>query len=140
MNKVLLVGRFKTIWHEEGKGFRFNVSMRRSYKNKETGKYDWDNVSVSCPAFNKSTIKFIEDFIEDGDLVEMEGHVNTYSTENEKGEKSYHQELVCDQIKNHSSKGPGKSDDVVSEEKITADSGCPDGFEEADIDDEDCPF
>lgn len=138
MNKVLVTGRFKKIWHEEGKSFRFNVSVRRTYKNKD-GKYDWDNVTLNCPAFNKATINFLQNYVNNGDIVDVEGHVNTYVTENENGEKSYHQDLVCDQI-TIAAKASEKGDDVVSEEKITADSGCPDGFEEADIDDEDCPF
>lgn len=139
MNKLMLTGRFKKVWHEEGKGFNFNVSVRRTYKSKDSGKYDWDNITVKCPAFNKATINFLENYVNNGDIVCVEGHVNTYTTEGENGEKSYHQDLVCDQI-TIAAKASEKGDDVVSEEKITADSGCPDGFEEADIDDEDCPF
>lgn len=132
MNKLLLTGRFGKVWHEEGKTFIFKVSVRRDYKNKD-GKYDWDNITVNCPAFNKSTVKYLENYVNDGDIVEVEGHINTYTTESE-GKKIYHEDHVCDKVSIAAKKGSGE-DRVVSEETYSAGSG----FEEADIDDDE-PF
>lgn len=138
MNKLMLTGRFSKVWHEEGKAFVFKVSVRRQYKNND-GKYDWDNITVNCPAFNKSSMKYIENYVDEGDIVDVEGHINTYTTEKD-GKKIYHEDKVCDSIAIAAKRGSSSDDNkIVAEEKITAGS-YPEGFEEAGIDDDDCPF
>lgn len=137
MNLVFAVGRFGKVWHEAEKSYIFKVSVRRDYKNKETGKYDWDNITFNCPAYNKATVKFLENYVNEGDIVSVQGHVNTYAVEKD-GEKVYHEDKVCDSLRIVSRKSDGEGSNVVSEEPIKADAM--DGFTEVDIDDEEVPF
>ena len=136
MNTVMLTGKFRKIWHEEGKSFLFKVSVRRNYKNQE-GKYDWDNINVNCPGFKNATINFLRDYVNDGDIVCVQAHVHTYTSE-KNGGTEYHQDLVCDQI----SIAARNPETAVSEERIEApdNANYDEGFTEAGIDDEDCPF
>lgn len=137
MNKVITVGRFAKVWHESGKNFIFKVSVKRNYKNKETGKYDWDNITFMC--YNEGAIKFLENYVNDGDIVSVEGHIHTYAKEAD-GNKTYHEDKVCDAIRLVAKAGSSEGA-VIAEEKITAAEAVEtDDFVEADIDDDDVPF
>ena len=97
MNKVLVSGSFRKVAYKEGGSFMFKVGIRRDYKNKE-GKHDYDNITIYVPTFNKTTLEFVKSYVKDGDNVEVEAHMSTYSTEKD-GNKVYHQDVICDTIR-----------------------------------------
>ena len=117
MNKFFCSGRFRKVAYKEGGSFMFKVGIRRDYKNKETGKHDFDNITIYAPSFNKATIDFLKAYVKDGDNVEVEAHMSTYATEKD-GNKVYHQDVICDTIRivGKASAAEGK-DDGASEAK-----------------------
>ena len=131
MNKVLLSGSFKKISHKEGASFMFKLSCKRDYKNKDTGKYDYDYPTCYCSSFNTGTINFLDKFVSDGDRIEVEGHINTYSTEKE-GTKSYFENIAVDTVRLISKKNEAET--APSEGNTEAKSG------EIAVEDTDCPW
>ena len=131
MNKVLLSGSFKKISHKEGSSFMFKLSCKRDYKNKDTGKYDYDYPTCYCSSFNTGTINFLDKFVSDGDRIEVEGHINTYSTEKE-GTKSYFENIAVDTVRLISKKSEAET--APSEGNTEGKSG------EIAVEDTDCPW
>jgi len=117
MNKVLCSGSFRKVAYKDGGSFMFKLGVKRDYKNKETGKYDYDNITMYIPSFNKTVIEFVKSYVNDGDNVEVEAHLSTYATEKE-GNKVYHQDVICDAIRVTGKQSEAeKGESAVKEEK-----------------------
>ena len=137
MNLLICSGSFKKVAYKEGQSFMFKLGIRRDYKNKTTGKYDYDNPTFYVTKYNENTIKFLNSYVKDGDTVEVQGHINTYATEKD-GQKVYHEDHICDSVKLVSAKGGSNAETgnsgTVTESPIVEDSGF------VEISDEDCPW
>jgi len=134
MNKFFYSGSFRKISYKEGSGFIFKVGSKRDYKNKTTGKTDYDNVTFIASAFNEATVKFIDKYVKDGDFVEVEGHFHSYTTEKD-GVKTYHEDKICDSFRLVGSKGAAAEE--KEEETENPKDNLPEGFEALD---DDCPW
>lgn len=71
----------------------FRLSVRRPFKTKDGTKYDY----FSCSAFDKSA-EFIEEYIEKGDCVGIEGILLNDNYENEDGMTMYRDKINLDKI------------------------------------------
>jgi len=131
MNINLQSGNFKKTAGSD-KFIRFKVAVKRPYKDKETGKYGYDYPSFVCFASNKTVFDFIDKFIKEKDIVEVESHVQTGSYEKD-GKTVYSQDLVVDAIRIMAS---GKAENAGEEGKSSA--SAEGGFIE--VNDEDCPW
>lgn len=100
-NKVQLIGRLgmnpevKTL--ESGTKFaKFSLATNESFTNANGEKVEeteWHNVI----AWNK-TAELIEAYLKKGKEVALEGKLSTRSWEDEKGNKKYMTEIVCNEI------------------------------------------
>jgi single-strand DNA-binding protein len=72
----------------------FSVATSESWKDKRSGekkeKTEWHNVVV----WNEGTVKFIEDYVHKGDLVYVEGQMQTRKWEDKDGNDRYSTEVV----------------------------------------------
>lgn len=82
---------------EDAKRRMFSLAVKRDFKNKD-GKYDYDHFTFFYYAADKGPAAFIENFIEDGDLVCVKGHDSSYTTMGDDGRKIYHEDKICDEI------------------------------------------
>lgn len=97
VNKVELIGRVgkdpEVKELQNGPVANFSVATSESWKDKDTGdwkeKTEWHNIAV----WNKKTIEYIERNIHKGDLVRIEGKIQTRSWEKD-GEKKYATDIV----------------------------------------------
>lgn len=83
MNKVILIGRLTKdieLRGDKTKFAKFNIAVNRQFKKNEV---DY----VGCTAFNK-TAEMIEKYFEKGDLIAVEGSIQTGSYEKD-GKKVY---------------------------------------------------
>ncbi len=138
-NKGFVSGNFRKVAHNEGGSLMFKVGAKRDYKNKETGKYDYDNVTIIVPKFQESTIKYIEQYLHDGDYVEAEYHVNSYKYEKD-GKDMYREDLTCDNIRLIARKdgaANGKEEDNGAAVANPAQTALDEGTE---VDDTDSPW
>ena len=99
MNSVNLVGRLSNnpqlrITVNDKKICRFSISVTRRFKN-ATGVYEAD--FINCVAFNK-TAELINEYIQKGDLVGVEGRIQTGSYTAQDGSKRYTFDLVVENI------------------------------------------
>jgi len=107
-NKVQLIGHLgknpeiKTL--ESGKKLaKFSLATNDTYKNakgEKTTDTEWHNII----AWNK-TAELAEMFLEKGKEVAIEGKLTTRSWDDEKGNKKYITEIVCNEILFLGSKG-----------------------------------
>jgi len=72
----------------------FSVATSESWKDKRSGekveKTEWHNIVV----WNEKTIEFVEKWLKKGDLVRLEGKLQTRSWEDNDGNKKYATEVV----------------------------------------------
>ena len=99
MNSVNLTGRAtakpELRYTQSGVGVvNFTLAVNRKFRN-ENG--DFDSDFISCVAFRK-TAEVIAEYIEKGDLLGVEGRIQTRNYENQNGQKVYVTEVVVDQI------------------------------------------
>lgn len=99
MNRILMIGRTTTKpelrYTQSGVGVvNFTLAVNRKFRN-ENG--DFDSDFISCVAFRK-TAEIIAEYIEKGDLLGVEGRIQTRNYENQNGQKVYVTEVVVDQI------------------------------------------
>ena len=98
MNKVMVTGRIcnDLVLRNTGKkdAIMFTVASQRDFKNQD-GKYDSD--FIQCKAFG-NTAKFISDYFNKGDGIEIVGSINTNSYTNEQGEKVYTTAVLVDNV------------------------------------------
>lgn len=71
----------------------FRLSVKRPFKTKDATKYDY----FSCSAFDKSA-EFIEEYIEKGDYIGVEGLLLNDNYENEDGMTVYKDKINLDKI------------------------------------------
>ncbi|MGX9944964.1 single-stranded DNA-binding protein [Bradyrhizobium denitrificans] len=99
LNRVELIGRLgkdpeiRTL-SNGGTVANFSVATSESWKDKRSGerveKTEWHNIVV----WNEKTIEFVEKYLTKGDLVRLEGKMQTRSWETNEGEKKYTTEVV----------------------------------------------
>jgi single-strand DNA-binding protein len=99
LNKVELIGRLgkdpevKNLSNGSAVA-NFSVATSESWKDKRTGekveKTEWHNIVV----WNEKTIEFVEKYLNKGDLVRIEGKIQTRSWEDNDGNKKYATEIV----------------------------------------------
>ena len=99
MNKVFLIGRLtKDIelkyTEKETPIVSFTLAVNRDYKNKN-GEYEAD--FINCIAFQQSA-KFMSEYLHKGDLIAIEGKIQTRNYENEKG-KHYITEIITEKVR-----------------------------------------
>ena len=100
-NRVQLIGNLgnnpELIVLESGKKLtKFSVATNETYKNAKGEKVtetQWHNIV----AWNK-TAEIIESYLNKGSEVMIEGKLTSRSYENEKGEKRYITEVICNEI------------------------------------------
>jgi single-strand DNA-binding protein len=99
LNKVELIGRLgkdpevKNLSNGSAVA-NFSVATSEKWKDKRSGemqeKTEWHNIVV----WNEKTIEFIEKYLNKGDLVRIEGKIQTRSWEDNDGNKKYATEIV----------------------------------------------
>ena len=99
MNKIVLVGRLTKDpeLRSTTAGFStasFTVAVNRNFKNKD-GNYDAD--FLPCVAF-RNTATFVSRYFKKGNLICVEGRVQTRSYDAQDGSKRYITEVIADRI------------------------------------------
>ena len=110
VNKVILVGRLgkdpEIRSTSGGKSVaNFSLATDESYKNNDgekVKKTEWHNIVVWGPSVDN----FISQYIHKGDLIYVEGELQTRSWEDKQGEKRYTTEVNVSDIKLLSSSDP----------------------------------
>ena len=110
MNKIILVGRLTKDpeVRTTSAGFNtvnFTVAVNRNFKNKE-GNYDAD--FLPCVAF-RSTADFVSKFFKKGNMISLEGRVQTRNYDAQDGTKRYVTEVVVDNVEFVGGKNEGSS-------------------------------
>ncbi|TYO65432.1 single-stranded DNA-binding protein [Bradyrhizobium hipponense] len=99
LNRVELIGRLgkdPEIRHLNGGSSvaNFSVATSESWKDKRSGerveKTEWHRIVV----WNENTIKFVESYLKKGDLVRLEGKLQTREWEDNDGNKKYATEVM----------------------------------------------
>ena len=99
MNKIILVGRLTKDpeVRSTSAGFstaNFTVAVNRNFKNKD-GNYDAD--FLPCVAF-RNTADFVSKFFKKGNMISLEGRVQTRSYDAQDGSKRYVTEVVVENV------------------------------------------
>ena len=99
MNKIILVGRLTKDpeVRTTSAGFNtvnFSVAVNRNFKNKD-GNYDAD--FLPCVAF-RQTADFISKFFKKGNMISLEGRVQTRNYDAQDGTKRYVTEVVVENV------------------------------------------
>ena len=99
LNKVELIGRLgkdpevKNLSNGSSVA-NFSVATSESWKDKRSGekqeKTEWHNIVV----WNEKTIEFVEKYLNKGDLVRIEGKIQTRKWEDQDGKERYSTEIV----------------------------------------------
>ncbi|MBC2305841.1 single-stranded DNA-binding protein [Listeria booriae] len=100
INRFLLTGRLTRDPHFEitttGKRFcRFTVASKRNFRDKKTNKYESDFPSFICFG---DVAAAVADYLKKGDLVELEGTIQTSIYKNDRGEDVYQTTLVAESV------------------------------------------
>jgi single-strand DNA-binding protein len=103
LNKVTLIGRLgkdpevKNLTNGSAVA-NFSVATSEKWKDKRSGemqeKTEWHNIVV----WNEKTIEFIEKWLKKGDLVYLEGKIQTRKWEDSDGKDRYSTEIVIPQF------------------------------------------
>jgi single-strand DNA-binding protein len=99
MNKVLLIGRttkdIELRTTNSGKSvISFSIAVNRTFKN-ENGEYDSD--FFNCIAFNKLA-ETVSRYVGKGDLLAVEGRLQTRNYTDTNGSKHYVTEILVDSV------------------------------------------
>jgi single-strand DNA-binding protein len=99
LNKVELIGRLgkdpeiRNLQNSSSVA-NFSVATSESWKDKRSGerqeKTEWHNIVV----WNEKTIEFVEKYVKKGDLVRLEGKLQTREWEDQEGQKKFSTEVV----------------------------------------------
>jgi len=124
MNKIILVGRLTKDpeVRSTSAGFttaNFTVAVNRNFKNKD-GNYDAD--FLPCVAF-RNTADFVSKFFKKGNMISLEGRVQTRSYDAQDGSRRYVTEVVVENVefvggRNESSSTSNEYVDAPSEAPI----------------------
>lgn len=145
MNKVILVGRLvrdpETKELSSGsKTTRFTLAVNQRFKNKQTGKYEAD--FIPCVTWG-ATSKFMEQYINQGDMVSIVGEIRVRSYDAQDGSKRYVTEVNCNEVNmvssaksnSHVSKGNNGNKSTGNQENFDDDD-----FTLMEFDDDEIPF
>ena len=80
---------------------KFNIAINRK-NDKENSDF------ISCVAFGK-TAEFMEQYIKKGYLIGVDGRLQSGSYENQKGDKVYTTDVMCDSVQNYQPKGSAEN-------------------------------
>ena len=99
MNKVCLTGRItKNIelkYNQNNDAITsFNLAVTRKFKN-QNGEYESD--FINCIAY-KSTAELLNKYVKKGDLLGIEGRIQTRNYEDKDGKRVYVTEVIVDSI------------------------------------------
>lgn len=156
MNKIILVGRLTRDpeLRSTSTGIstaNFTVAVNRNFKNKD-GQYDAD--FISCVAF-RNTADFISKYFKKGNMICLDGRVQTRSYDAQDGTKRYVTEVVVENVefvggKNENSSNqnntnyvdaPSQNDiDIVPEYDIPKSDPYENYDKEVSLSDNDLPF
>ena len=112
MNKIILVGRLTRDpeLRSTSTGIstaNFTVAVNRNFKNKD-GQYDAD--FISCVAF-RNTADFVSKYFKKGNLICLDGRIQTRNYDAQDGTKRYVTEVVVENVEFVG----GKSDNSTSQ-------------------------
>ena len=108
----------------------FRLSVRRPFQTKDGTKYDY----FSCSAFDKSA-EFIEEYIEKGDYIGIEGLLLNDNYENEDGMTMYKDKINLDKIELLRKRKEEDEDDYEEDEEYDDEFYEEDDYDE-EVDDE----
>lgn len=109
----------------------FRLSVRRPFQTKDGTKYDY----FSCSAFDKSA-EFIEEYIEKGDYIGIEGLLLNDNYENEDGMTMYKDKINLDKIELLRKRKEEDEDDYEEDEEYDDEFYEEDDYDEEEDDDE----
>lgn len=113
----------------------FTVAINRPYKNQQTGEYDAD--FINCVAFRKLA-ENVANYTKKGDLIAIDGRIQTRSYENNQGQKVYVTEVVAENVQFLQTK---KQEPQSKEPEQPQDGPFTNAeFENIDLNDDDLPF
>ena len=116
----------------------FTVAINRPYKNQQTGEYDAD--FINCVAFRKLA-ENVANYTKKGDLIAVDGRIQTRSYENNKGQRIYVTEVVCDSVQFLESKRTGQIQQQTQQQSTMKQEDDPFfDAEQIDFNDGDLPF
>lgn len=140
MNKVCLIGRLTnktTFGYTNGNVAyaRFTLAVNRNFKNSQ-GERQAD--FINCMAYRK-TAELINQYTDKGDLLGVEGRIQTGSYTAQDGSKRYTTDVVIDTIEFLQTKGTKKEQNSIEKEQETVENEQMDVFadfgENVEIDD-----
>ena len=99
INSVTLVGRLTKDpeTRETGSGHKvanFTLALQRKYRNKD-GEYEAD--FINCQVWRQQA-ENLDKYVRKGDLVGVEGRIQTRSYDDQDGNRRYITEIVCDSV------------------------------------------
>lgn len=137
MNKIILTGRYtnkpELYTTTSNKAIAtFTLAVNRDFKN-ANGDYDTD--FFNCKSFINA--EAIVKYCDKGDLVLIDGRVQNRTYEDDKGNKKYITEVICNKVEflSKSSKKQEQVEKKISDEDIYADFG-----DSVEISDDDVAF
>lgn len=149
VNKVILVGRLgkdpEIRYTQGGKAVaNFSLATDESYKNSDgekVKKTEWHNIVV----WGNSVENFIEKYLHKGDMVYVEGKLQTRSWDDKDGNKKYTTEINVTDIKGLVTGDAGSSSNQTSNKPATKPAAKPASKPASrpaaqEVSDEDIPF
>lgn len=110
MNKVVLLGRltaepemYRATGENANVNARFTVAVNRPFKNAEGG-YDAD--FIRCVAW-RNNAEFIEKYFHKGNMIALDGRIQTGSYTNKDGQRVFTTEVMVDHVEFAGSKNSG---------------------------------
>lgn len=119
MNSVDLIGRLSNspqlrVTTSGQQICRFSLAVTRRFKN-SAGDYEAD--FINCVAFGK-TAELINQYTDKGDMLGVEGRIQTRSYTAQDGSKRYTTDVVIDTIEFLQTKGAKKEQETVENEQM----------------------
>ena len=126
MNKIILVGRLTKDPEVRSTStgtttVSFTVAVNRNFKNKD-GNYDAD--FLPCVAF-RSTADFISKFFKKGNMICLDGRVQTRNYDAQDGTKRYVTEVVVENVEFVGGKNENSNSSVSNSSYVDAPSEMP---------------
>ena len=121
MNKVILVGRLTRDpeLRSTTSGFNtanFSVAVQRNFKNKD-GNFDAD--FINCVAF-RNQADFISKYFKKGNMIGLEGRIQSRSYDANDGTKRYVTEVLVDNVEFVGSKNDSSNSSYVSDNNASS--------------------
>lgn len=122
MNKVCLNGRLTKdieLRHTQSDVTiaQFTLAVTRKFKN-SNGDYESD--FINCIAYKK-TAELMNEYVKKGDLIGIEGRIQTRSYENQEGKKIYVTEVIVESVDFLASKKEEKPKEEPVKQKLSDD-------------------